>query len=220
VYEQTHAGAEISAGHDTPGILAEEMKRILPSVQYSSSFFDPMVRSFQANNKTIKERGSFAGADFFKMFSYPLVLGNKETALNSPKDIVISREMAKAFFGSPEKAIGKTIRLESRKDFQVSAVFETLPKNASSKFEYIINWQAAIEDNKNIQNWENHGFYTFIKLREGTDPEAFGRQITNFLGRYTTFNDLTICTFIRTSMLKVSWMEAKSSTCVYSVLLQ
>src|ERR1700687_2066485 len=38
-----------------PGILADEMKRVLPEVQYSSSYAWNQVATFEANNKISKE---------------------------------------------------------------------------------------------------------------------------------------------------------------------
>src|SRR5215204_2584537 len=64
-----------------------------------------LLSTFEANNKILKQEGNYAGQDFFKMFSYPLLQGNAATALLAPSDIAVSRKMATAFFGSPAKAI-------------------------------------------------------------------------------------------------------------------
>ncbi len=63
-------------------------------------------------------------------------------------DIAISKKMAEDFFGSPEKAIGKTIRYENKKDLKITAVFDNVPKNSSAQFDYIINWQTFLENNE------------------------------------------------------------------------
>ena len=72
------------------------------------------------------------------MFSYELLKGQPETALNTPVDIAISRKMADAFFGSVEAAMGQNIRFENKKDLTVSAVFENIPATSSQKFDYIL----------------------------------------------------------------------------------
>jgi len=60
-----------------------------------------------AGDKKMKQSGNFAGADFFKIFSYPLLQGTAETALNEPGNIAISKKMAVNFFGSAEAAINR-----------------------------------------------------------------------------------------------------------------
>ncbi len=46
------------------------------------------------------------------MFSYPVLQGKAINALQSPVDIAVSKKMAEDFFGSSDKAIGKTIRFD------------------------------------------------------------------------------------------------------------
>jgi putative ABC transport system permease protein len=41
------------------------------------------------------------------------------------------------FFGQPELAMGKSIRFDNNKDYQVTAVFEDLPDNEQDKYDYL-----------------------------------------------------------------------------------
>jgi hypothetical protein len=104
------------------------------------------------------------------MFSYPLLAGNPETALNSPLSIAISHKMAMAFFGSVSDAMGKTIRYKNRKDFTVSAVFADLPANVWQKFDFLLNWTALVEDNEWLKDWRNNSPQTYIMLRGDANP--------------------------------------------------
>src|ERR1700712_2566678 len=106
VFERQHHDGRIDAFLGGPGIMADEMKRVLPEVQFASNNAWNELCTFEANNKIIKEDGNHAGQDFFKMFSYPLLQGNAEDALKTPSDIVISKKMAEDFFGSAANAIG------------------------------------------------------------------------------------------------------------------
>ena len=184
IYERQYYDNKIDAFHATPGVLADEMKRVLPEVQYASNFAWNELTTFQVGDKIVKENGNHAGMDFFKIFSYKLLQGNATTALNTPATIAISRKMANDFFGSPEKAIGKTIRYENRKDFTITAVFENLGETNSEKFDYLINWHAFLEDNSWAKEWGNNGPRTYIVLKAGTDPIAFEKKIVHFLDNY------------------------------------
>ena len=123
------------------------MKSVLPEVQYATNYAWNELSTFEANNKIIKENGNHAGQDFFKMFTYPLLKGNAATALQTPSDIAISKKMAEEFFGSPAKAIGKTIRYQNNKDLKITAVFDNVPQNSTEQFDYILNWQSFFEGN-------------------------------------------------------------------------
>jgi hypothetical protein len=98
VYERQYYDNKIDAFHSTPGVLGEEMKKVLPEVMYASGWAWNDLSTFQVGEKILKEEGNHAGADFFKMFSYKLLQGKSETALNSPLSIAISRKMANDFF--------------------------------------------------------------------------------------------------------------------------
>jgi ABC-type antimicrobial peptide transport system permease subunit len=184
VFERQYRDGKIDAFHSTPGILADEMKKALPEVQYATDYAWNELSTFEANNKIIKETGNHGGQDFFKMFSYPLLEGNAITALQTPSDITISKKMAEDFFGSPQEAIGKTIRYQNNKDFKVTGVFDNVPKNSTAQFDYILNWQNFLEGNDWAKDWTNNGPPTYIMLREGTNAKAFEKKITRFLDNY------------------------------------
>ncbi|MES1216386.1 MAG: ABC transporter permease [Bacteroidota bacterium] len=184
VYEKQIRDGRVDAFHGGPGLMAEEMKRVMPDVQYAANYAWNQTSTFEANNKIIKESGNHAGQDFFKIFSYHLLEGNPITALQSPTDIAISKKMAEEFFGSPAEAIGKTIRYENSKDFKVSAVFDNVPKNSTAQFDFIQTWQHFLEENSWAKDWTNNGPSTLIMLREGTDAKSFEKKISRFLDNY------------------------------------
>jgi ABC-type antimicrobial peptide transport system permease subunit len=184
IVERAYRDGQVSAFRGGPGILADEMKKVLPEVRYATNYGWNEQFTFEANDKIIKEEGTFAGADFFKMFSYPLLEGNAITALQTPTDIAISKKMAEEFFGSPGEAIGKTIRYQNKKDLKITAVFADLPKSSTAQFDYILNWQTFIEINTWAKNWTNNGPTCYIMLRNGTDATAFEKKIDRFLDTY------------------------------------
>jgi ABC-type antimicrobial peptide transport system permease subunit len=128
--------------------------------------------------------GFFVGNDFLRMFSFPLLQGDATTALQSPLSIAVSHKMAKYFFGSPENAIGKTIRFENEEDLQVTAVFENPPVHSSLKFDFLRSWTAFVQQNKWVNNWSNTSPSTFILTTENTDPEKLEAKMKDFIYRY------------------------------------
>jgi hypothetical protein len=188
VYEREHNDGKIGAGYATQGLLAEELKRVIPEVQYASSLdyaaSPGTLNTFEAGNKVIKENGNFAGADFFSMFSYPLLQGNRETALSAPAGIAISRKMAEEFFGSPELAMNKIIRFDNSENLQVRAVFENLPAHASRKFDFLRSWSDYVKQNDWVHNWGNTSPDTYVQLRKTADPAKVEAAVKDFVYRY------------------------------------
>ncbi|HVW95074.1 MAG TPA: ABC transporter permease [Mucilaginibacter sp.] len=184
VVERQYYDHKIAGQYNVPGVLADEMKKVLPQVELAVNMGWNNQHNFQVGDKIIKLEGTSASADFFKMFSYKLLEGKAETALSSPLGIAISRKMAGQFFGSPQEAIGKIIRYDDKKDFKITAVFEDLPHNTSNKFEYLINWYNFLEENAWAKDWGNNGPIAYVMLRKGTNAAAFNKKIAHFLDIY------------------------------------
>jgi ABC-type antimicrobial peptide transport system permease subunit len=209
VFERKYRDGQVGAFYGTPGVLADELKRVMPEVQYATNYAWNELSTFEANGKIIKENGNYARPDFFKMFTYPLLQGNVNTVLQSPLDVAVSKNMAEAFFGSPAGAIGKTIRYQNRKDLKVTAVFDNVPQNSTAQFDYVLSWQAFLEDNSWAKEWTNNGPPCYIMLREGTDAKAFEKKITRFLDNYN--KEQTPRSYIRLGIQRYSDVYLYSS---------
>jgi len=181
VYETQYVDNKVEGQYSTPGLLPEELKKQIPEIEASTGISYGEENTFQVGDKILKMNGTDAGADCFKMFTIPLLQGNVQTALNSPVSMAISRKMARAFFGSPEAAIGKPIRYDNRKNFTITAVYEDLPNTASQKYDYLLNWYNYIEENQWAKSWGNNGPATVIMLRADANPDAVEKKIAHFL---------------------------------------
>lgn len=195
LYERHYFDHKINGSYNTPGPTADQMKKVMPEVEHAVSLGFGQNNTFQVGNKILKQKGSSASAEYFNIFSFKLLQGNAQTALNSPVSLAISRKMAEDFFGSPQAAIGKTIRYENSKNFKVTAVFENLPKNSSQKFDYLVNWYTFLQENSWALDWGNQGPSTIVMLKQGTNPAQFEKKIIHFLDTYNNTNRKT-STFI------------------------
>ncbi|MEO6231927.1 MAG: ABC transporter permease [Ferruginibacter sp.] len=189
VYERQYYDGKVDAGYTTQGLLADELKKVIPEIQYASGFeyvsAPGTLTTLQAGEKVNKMQGFFAGNDFFSMFSYPLLYGSTTDALVAPEAIAVSRKMAESFFDRPENAIGKTIRFEDKEDLMITAVFENLPANSSQQFDFLRSWPAFVQQNNWVNNWSNTSPSTFVQLRKDAVPGKVQANIKDFIYRYT-----------------------------------
>jgi putative ABC transport system permease protein len=184
VYERGTNDGKVEAGYETQGLLADELKKRVPEIEYATAFEQNQPHTFEANNKVIKMDGSYAGADFFSMFSYPLLQGAKHTALINPDGIAISRKMAQSFFGSAAAAMGKFIQYDNKTSLIVTAVFEDVPNNSSVKFEFLRSWKAYSAENAWVSSWNSSSPFTYVQLRRDADVGKVSAKINDFLSLY------------------------------------
>ncbi|MGH2565822.1 MAG: ABC transporter permease, partial [Ginsengibacter sp.] len=186
VYEREYYKDHIDGNYDTPGLLAEELKKKIPEIEDAVMMEEENdLTTLQAGNKILKVNGTGASSGLFAMFNYPLLQGRAATALSSTISMAISEKTAKAFFGSAQNAIEKTIRFDNRKDFKITAVFKDIAANASRKFDYVISWQALQQDQPWTASWQSSGPLTYVLLQPNANAALVDKKLTHFLDGYT-----------------------------------
>jgi len=171
------------SGNISPDFLLEGVPSAVPEVKhltfYATGYELPWghPETFQVGEKIIKMKGSRAGKDFFKMFSYPLIEGNPNNSLADMHGIAISRKMADLFFGSPANAMGKSMRYENKLNFIVTAVFENVPGQSSLQFDFLLNMEAQ----KHLLEWASPNLLAYVELADNSHPEKVEREINAYL---------------------------------------
>lgn len=183
IYMREYFSGKVQGVIWTPGPLANELKKSIPEIEMSTPYSWPSPQTFSVGNKIHKQAANWVSGDFFKMFSYKLLLGTPEGALRDKGNIAISRNMAEAFFGSPQAAMGKAIRYDNRKEMTVSAVFENIGANSSLQFDCLMTWNAYIDDNSWAKEWGNTDPLTFFKLRKDADPAKVAAKMLHLLDK-------------------------------------
>ncbi len=183
VYRRHTEDGRTDGSYNTPGLLAAELKRTIPEIEMATpveqDFPFPYTLSFA--EKALKGNGTYVSADFFRMFSFPLLSGSPAFASNTPGGIAISEKMAVGLFGSAAAATGKTIRFENREDLQVIAVFANTPANSSLHFDFLRCWQDYTRDNAWVNNWGSTSPATYILLKPGADARSVDLRLKNFV---------------------------------------
>lgn len=129
------------------------------------------------NNQPRKiEKGFFASASFFKIFSYPLLQGDVRTALVEPNTAVISEATAHNLFGT-ENAFGKTLLLNGKENFKITGIFKNMPVNTQLQPDILLSYSTFINivkpngnDPETAWNWD--GCITYLLLRKDANPKA------------------------------------------------
>jgi len=173
---------DISGSMDaSPGRLAETMKQQLPEIQYASTVIWPEKHAVRVGEKATREACRYVDSDFLSMFSFPLLQGDPKTAMTAPDNIVISQDMAAKYFGN-ENAMGKTIRIDNKKDYRVSGVVENIPFNSSIRFDVLLPLKDCFDDNPwMVSGWDSYGPPTYVMLRPGASMEAVNAKIKDFI---------------------------------------
>jgi len=167
----------------TPQVVGPAMKRDYPEVERASRVFWDENLLLSRGEKKINIRGTMADPDFLMMFDFPVVSGNAGTALTDPTGIVITEKTAKAFFGNADP-MGKTIRVDSKYDYAVSAVLKDLPNNTQFDFEFILPWDFLKRQGATDSVWDRNSVHNFVLLKPHTDLAAFNSKTKNIYAEH------------------------------------
>ncbi|WP_435625323.1 ABC transporter permease [Flagellimonas sp.] len=99
--------------------------------------------SYMEKDKVFQEPQFFyVDSNFLEVFSFPLVQGNRKTALSDPYSILITQSMADKYFGS-ENAVGKVLTIEKEHVFTVSGILQDIPSQSSIQLDFVVPMEAA-----------------------------------------------------------------------------
>lgn len=170
-----------SVGAFTPMRLADDLKRLYPEIENNVRVCRTTVIVRDEKN-SFREKVSYVGKDFFKVFSFPILKGNMSNPLGNIHSIVISKEMAQKYFKDREP-IGRKLNLEfydRKRDFYVTAVYDRKVNESSLVFDFLVPFDVYLERFKGkfmMTSYSAHGGETYIKLKENTNLQSFEKKL-------------------------------------------
>jgi putative ABC transport system permease protein len=183
VLEHQRYGADIFTTTSTPGVLAESMKETLSEVEYASTYTWNQTQLFLQGDKRIRLDGIYAMPDLLKIYQYESVQGDPNRMLTGNNHVVLTEKGAISLFGKTD-VVGEDVEIRQgtdSKNFIVQGVLKDLPKSSSLQFDYILPYSLFFAENEWLSEWGNNGPSTVLKLRQGTDGEAFSKGIAKYI---------------------------------------
>jgi ABC-type antimicrobial peptide transport system permease subunit len=165
--------------------LAPTLKKEFSEIKYAARF-KYGSGAIRYNGKDYNKMIKATDPDFLKMFTFPLVNGNANNALNDLSNIIISQQMATAIFGK-EDPISKTVQVkidESWKNFIVTGVISDYPKNSSIEYDALIRVENSADYALNKDEWNNQNHPVFIQLNDNVSEAQFEKNASSFLTKY------------------------------------
>jgi putative ABC transport system permease protein len=123
-------------------------------------------------------------ANFFNVFDFDFIEGDKSTALGQPFSVVLDESTAKRYFGE-ESALGKNINLQEIGVVKVTGVIKDIPGHSHLKFDLLFSkiitdpeWETY------LNNWQNFGAYTYLVLKEGSSINAVDTKMPALMKKH------------------------------------
>ena len=165
--------------------VAQALKSDFPEVQEATRIRTFGVPRITYKDKTFRENAfAFVDSNFFQVFTIPLIQGDAKTALLQPNAVVISRAVAKKYFGN-EDPLGKVLQFkDNNAALTVTGVIDKVPLNSHFHFDLFASMSGLPE--AKVSSWMTSNFYTYLVLPEGYDYKRLeaklGPEVDKYIG--------------------------------------
>ncbi len=131
--------------------------------------------------KRINEPVSLISPDFFQVFDFEVLLGNRSAPFSNAGSAWVSRRYAEKYFGGTN-AIGQLLPIQINdeiRDFLVEGVFEDFPKSSSIRMEIALSTELCRElyREQSFKAWFNIIPETYVLLKEGERVAAVDNKM-------------------------------------------
>ena len=158
----------------TGAIYGKTFQKDIPEVENFTRIYDIELSVWNYKNSNSEEIVKFADSSFFKVFTFPLLRGNPETALKEPFSVVLTKKAAVAYFGE-EYPIDKTLEIEwgdQRKKYRVTGIVDNVPSQSHFHFDVLASFSTVEElMPERMDTWVSNYLYTYVLLYPGMNPE-------------------------------------------------
>ncbi len=187
----------IWTAQSTSGVMADLMMKEFPEVQYAAHTSWVSESTLSVGASDVRAKGHYTGVEYFNIFSYEILQGDRKKLLTDKNSIVISEDLAMRLFNTTENVLGRGVIHQHDHEYFVSGIMR-VPPNSSLQFDFVLSLE-RFKDMIGARNfnWGSTGPFCYLLLQPGTDVDAFNKKIADYV-RVKTNNEVTHRTpFIR-----------------------
>ena len=188
VVEYYNNNGKIETGDDYPAPMAGALKNDFPDIVKSGHIMpNPLfygagsneVRRADQVENTHEDGFTYADQAFLDIVKFPMVYGNRSTALTRPNTMIISKRKADKYFPGQDP-VGKVMYLnnDKSKPFTISAVMENPPATSHLQYDFYLTLKGVEFGQGEQTRWVQSNYPDYVLLRPGTDPVALQKKIT------------------------------------------
>ncbi len=179
-------------------MLAEESRHRLPEVQMTtrmqrtgrSNLVDPQ------NPVRVQETVTIVDEYFLQVFDFPLLEGDRSTALKEPNSIVITEDLAMRIFGRVD-VLNVNLQFEHMQNpVKITGILKKHPQNSTFNFTSLLS-EATPLTNEGFRrwaesDWASTSFTVYALLRADANADSVARKMTRMVNANASLEPGTV----------------------------
>jgi putative ABC transport system permease protein len=171
----------------TSAPMAINMQKDFPEVESAVRISGQSFLIRKDDKKFQEENSIMADSSLFNIFDFPLVYGDKNTALKEPMSIVLSQTAAKKYFGNTNP-VGQNVLLTGAAiNATITGVMKDIPENSQIKADMIVSMssQKQINGQSADSQWASFNLVSYLLLKPGVNAKALAAKFPAFIDSHT-----------------------------------
>jgi len=153
------------------------------------------------NDKKLEEQALAVDHSFLTMFSFPLLAGDRLTALKEPNSIILSETLARKLFelkdDNFQSPVGKTLVLNNDPvPYTITGICKDVLENAHLQFDFLVSYVSLYIGGNSYWGRADHdftdsNFWHYIQLKPSVDYKALQAKFPAFSRRHFQGNEVS-----------------------------
>ena len=181
-----HLSQTASVPYATKNTMAEDF----PAINNTALIFRPSswgnatLLNYEGN-EFYEDEFVFAEHSFLKIYDFNFIKGDPTTALMAPNELIITKSVAKKYFGDADP-IGKRLNLNRFRDLEVIGVIEDLPHNTHLQFDMLASFETFrtfFANNPDFfdTQWISPQAWMYFTVEDPKDVKRIREQLPTFV---------------------------------------
>jgi putative ABC transport system permease protein len=185
-------GKLIQHGTITYPTIGPTMAKDYPEIEMYTRLMPGGDMNVKIDDKIFRgENCHFVDEHFLSVFSFPLLAGDRTSALKEPYALVLTESVAKKYYGVTggdyTSILGKTLYWGlDKQPYKITGVCADNPDNSHITFDVLVSYATLIrpEEHGADDSWTWSDFRHYVVLKPGIDYKAFESKFPAFSDRY------------------------------------
>ncbi|MDA3894476.1 MAG: ABC transporter permease [Salinivirgaceae bacterium] len=167
--------------------IADNLKKEIPQIKKSTEYRYAFENVLMYNNRYFDAEMSYAGADFFDMFSFPFISNKPEKIFTNPYEIVLTKELADKLVdnGSYDDLLDNVVEFPlsyGTTKFTIVGIISDIPHNSTINFDAVISGKSG----RNFGGCDNSFGYTtvYYQIKDNVKAKDAARGVNNYISNF------------------------------------
>lgn len=184
IYQDYHHAGGIMNFSNVPQPVGPEIQETVPEIEYATRALNGYFTIKYGDKLFNEDKVRFIDPSFFDIFSFSFIQGDPKTSLSDPYSIIISKAMAKKYFGD-EDPMGKILTVDSQNQLKVTGVIQNVPLNSSLIYDFLVPYTYLEAIGYDVNNWDSHNCQIYVLLHKNTPYQEVENKIYGVIKKHS-----------------------------------